>query len=58
VLRELATGVTRNVGNVNLYAFDDVGRLFAYTVDAAERLGNGVYLMELATGAPALNTGA
>ena len=59
VLRELATGVTRNIGNVNLYAFDDAGRLFAYTVDAAERLGNGVYLMELATGATqALNTGA
>jgi len=51
VLRELLTGATRNVGNVNLYAFDDAGRLFAYTVDAPERLGNGVYLVELATGA-------
>jgi dipeptidyl aminopeptidase/acylaminoacyl peptidase len=51
VLRELATGATRNVGNVNLYAFDDAGRLFAYTVDAAERLGNGIYLVDLATGA-------
>jgi dipeptidyl aminopeptidase/acylaminoacyl peptidase len=59
VLRELATGVTRNIGNVNQYAFDDAGRLFAYTVDAAERLGNGVYLLDLATGATqALNTGA
>lgn len=51
VLRELATGATRNIGNVNLYAFDDVGRLFAYTVDAAERLGNGIYLIDLGTGA-------
>jgi len=51
VLRELRTGATRNVGNVNLYAFDDAGRLFAYTVDAPERLGNGIYLVELATGA-------
>jgi dipeptidyl aminopeptidase/acylaminoacyl peptidase len=52
VLRELAAGgATRNIGNVNLYAFDDAGRLFAYTVDAAERLGNGIYLVDLATGA-------
>jgi dienelactone hydrolase len=59
VLRELATGVTRNIGNVNLYDFDDDGRLLAYTVDAAERLGNGIYLLNLATGATqALNTGA
>jgi len=59
VLRELATGVTRNIGNVNQYAFDDAGRLFAYTVDAAERLGNGAYLLDLATGATqALTTGA
>jgi hypothetical protein len=50
VLRELVTGATRNVGNVNLYAFDDAGRLFAYTVDAPERLGNRC-LVELATGA-------
>jgi dipeptidyl aminopeptidase/acylaminoacyl peptidase len=59
VLRELATGVTRNIGNVNQYAFDDAGGLFAYTVDAAERLGNGVYLLDLATGGiRALTTGA
>jgi dipeptidyl aminopeptidase/acylaminoacyl peptidase len=50
VLRELATGVTQNVGNVNLYDFDDAGRLLAYTVDAAERLGNGVYVVDLGTG--------
>jgi len=57
VLRELATGATRNVGNVNLYAFDDAGRLLAYTVDAAERLGNGIYVLDLATGTTrALNT--
>jgi dipeptidyl aminopeptidase/acylaminoacyl peptidase len=51
VLRELATGVTQNIGNVNLYDFDDAGRLLAYTVDAAERLGNGVYVVDLGTGA-------
>jgi dipeptidyl aminopeptidase/acylaminoacyl peptidase len=51
VLRELATGATRNVGNVNLYGFDDAGRFLAYTVDAPERLGNGLYLIDLASGA-------
>ena len=50
ILRELATGATRNIGNVSAYAFDDAGRLFAYTVDAADRLGNGVYLIDLTSG--------
>ncbi|HEV8495236.1 MAG TPA: hypothetical protein VGQ56_00155, partial [Gemmatimonadaceae bacterium] len=49
VLRDLATGITQNIGNVNLYDFDDAGRMLAYTVDAAERVGNGVYVVDLAT---------
>ncbi|MEP6832078.1 MAG: prolyl oligopeptidase family serine peptidase [Gemmatimonas sp.] len=49
IIRELATGVTRNIGNVNLFELDDAAKLLAYTVDANERLGNGVYLMNLAT---------
>ena len=39
VLRELASGIVQNVGNVNLYDFDDNGRMLAYTVDAADRVG-------------------
>src|SRR5262245_10798462 len=50
VLRELSSGANRNIGNVNLYDFDDAGQLLAYTVDATDRLGNGVYLVELANG--------
>ena len=50
ILRELASGLTRNIGNVNLYDFDDAGRLFAYTVDAVGRVGNGIYFIDLATG--------
>ncbi len=50
VLRDLNTSTTHNIGNVNLYDFDDTGHLLAYTVDAAGHLGNGVYLMNLATG--------
>jgi dipeptidyl aminopeptidase/acylaminoacyl peptidase len=59
VLRHLASGTTRNVGNVDLYAFDKTGRFLAYTVDAAERLGNGTYLLDLGTDVTqALTTGA
>jgi len=50
LLRDLTTGSNRNIGNVNQYDFDDSGRLFAYTVDASEHLGNGVYLVDLASG--------
>jgi dipeptidyl aminopeptidase/acylaminoacyl peptidase len=57
VLRELTTGGTQNIGNVNLYDFNDAGTHLAYSVDAADRVGNGVYAIELATGtSKALNT--
>ena len=51
VLRDLATGETRNIGNVRVYEFDDAGKLLAYTVDAVDRVGNGLYVVELASGA-------
>lgn len=50
LLRDLTNSNTRNIGNVNEYEFDDAGKQLAYTVDAAEKLGNGVYLMEVASG--------
>lgn len=50
IVRELASGNTRNIGNVNLYDLDDAGHLLAYTVDASDRLGNGLYVMDLASG--------
>ena len=49
VLRDLTAGISQNIGNVNLYDFDDAGRMLAYTVDAADRIGNGVYVIDLAT---------
>ncbi len=49
VLRELSSGLTQNIGNVNLYEFDDAGRMLAYTVDAADRNGNGVTVIDLTT---------
>ncbi|HKW48965.1 MAG TPA: prolyl oligopeptidase family serine peptidase [Gemmatimonadaceae bacterium] len=58
LLRELSSGASRNVGNVNQYDFDENGRLFAYTLDAAEHLGNGVYLIDLASGETKMLDGA
>ncbi len=50
LLRDLATGSTRNIGNVDEFDFDDAGRLLAYTVDATDRLGNGIYVLDMASG--------
>ncbi|HVZ49982.1 MAG TPA: prolyl oligopeptidase family serine peptidase, partial [Gemmatimonadaceae bacterium] len=53
LVRDLAgpsPGTTRNVGNVAEYAFDGAGRQLAYTVDAADKLGNGIYVLNPATG--------
>lgn len=50
VLRDLASGAVRNIGNVDLYAFDAAGRFLAYTIDAAQEMGNGIYLLDPATG--------
>jgi hypothetical protein len=50
ILRELVTGATRNIGNADLYDFDDAGRFFAFTIDATDRLGNGIYLIDLTSG--------
>lgn len=50
VVRELATGATRNIGNVSTFELDDSSQWLAYLVDANDRLGNGVYLLNLSTG--------
>ena len=50
LMRNLATGEQRYVGNVGTYAFDDSGAHLAYTVRGQQRLGNGVYVMTLAGG--------
>jgi len=59
ILRDLTTGADHAIGNVDQYDFDDDGKLLAYTIDAAEKLGNGVYVLDPATGTTrALNTGS
>lgn len=58
LLQDLSSGVSRNIGNVSQYEFDDAGRFFAYIVDAASRLGNGLYLVNLASGETPMLDGA
>ncbi len=50
LLQRLSDGATQNVGNVSQYDFNDAGKLLAYTVDAPDRLGNGVYVINLTSG--------
>jgi dipeptidyl aminopeptidase/acylaminoacyl peptidase len=50
ILRDLSSGLNRNIGNVNLYDFDAAGAQLAYTVDAQDKIGNGLYLVQPVTG--------
>jgi dipeptidyl aminopeptidase/acylaminoacyl peptidase len=50
VLTNLDTSLSQNIGNVGEYLFNKPGTMLAYTVDAANKEGNGVYLMRLMTG--------
>ena len=49
ILRKLSTGTNQVIGNVSNYAFNDAGTYLALTIDASEKLGNGVHLINLAT---------
>jgi len=51
ILRELDTGIELNLGNVSSFAFDKKGEWMAWTIDAAEKSGNGVVLRNIKTGA-------
>ncbi len=50
ILRELATGQELNVGNVADFAFPRDGKLVAWTIDAQDKVGNGVQLRDMARG--------
>ena len=51
VLLQLGTATMLNVGNVNEFSFDHSGRWLAYTIDATNKLGNGVQLRDMQSGA-------
>lgn len=50
VLRNLGGGYDELVGAVDEYAWDEGGTHLAYTVDAADGDGNGLYLLDADTG--------
>ncbi len=50
VLKRLDNGELVNIGNVGSCSFNQNGNLLAYTIDADGMTGNGLYLLNLATG--------
>jgi dipeptidyl aminopeptidase/acylaminoacyl peptidase len=50
ILRELASGQELNVGNVADFTFSRDGNLLAWTIDAQDRVGNGVQLRDMTKG--------
>lgn len=50
ILRDLREGYDELIGSVQEHAFNKAGTLLAYTVDAADMDGNGLYLMDLGAG--------
>lgn len=46
---ELSTGKALNIGNVGEFSFNKAGNLLAYTVDAGNKSGNGLYLYNINT---------
>ena len=49
ILYHLPNGEQFNIGNVSQFSFNKKGTLLAWTVDAADRSGNGVFLRDLKT---------
>ena len=47
LLKGLNGGMTQNIGNVSSFAFNEVGSMFAYLVDADGDTGNGIYTISL-----------
>jgi dienelactone hydrolase len=50
ILHNLATGRDQLLGSVGDIAFNKTGELLAYTVDAAVKDGNGLFVMDLQSG--------
>jgi dipeptidyl aminopeptidase/acylaminoacyl peptidase len=49
VVRNLSSGTMQNVGSVSEFAFSPEGALLAVAIDASDKLGNGVQLIDLKT---------
>jgi len=51
IVLDLASGAQLSVGNVSDFAFNKKGDWLAWTVDAQDKLGNGVELLSMTSGA-------
>ncbi len=49
LLVELHTGKLQNIGNAGEFTFNKAGDVLAYTIDAVNKTGNGLYLLQLKT---------
>lgn len=47
ILMDLTNSSTMNFGNVKDYAFNKKATLLAFTIDAADQVGNGLYIYDL-----------
>jgi dipeptidyl aminopeptidase/acylaminoacyl peptidase len=50
ILRELATNQELNVGNVADFSFSRDGRSLAWTIDAQDKIGNGIQVRDMTRG--------
>jgi dipeptidyl aminopeptidase/acylaminoacyl peptidase len=50
IVRDLNAGSDRLIGAVSAFAFNKPGALLGYTVDAADDVGNGLYVTDLGAG--------
>jgi dipeptidyl aminopeptidase/acylaminoacyl peptidase len=51
IVRDLTTGTELTIGGVADYAFDKPGARLAWTIDADEKIGNGLSIRDLKSGA-------
>jgi dipeptidyl aminopeptidase/acylaminoacyl peptidase len=51
IMRDLRTGTDELIGSVAWHAFNDAGTQLAYVIDADDMDGNGLHLIDLASGA-------
>ena len=50
ILHDLQSGAEQNVGNVADFAFDKRGRFLAWTIDAQDKVGNGLVVRNMESG--------
>ena len=50
ILSDLSEGTDLLIGSVAEFAFNETADMLAYTVDATDRAGNGLYVIDLSTG--------